>query len=869
VSRDDRTATRLSPAHVVVLDRSGIRLPGRMGEVGVALDLDGLEVLCALAAGGAPGEAAAPLVDALRSAGFLADPSAAGAGDEGPTRRIADIDLTGGDAAVPTTAELAEGQLEVLVPLVLRTVADGFELHDHDGAVRCHLTPLELAALEGLRHASPRDLAIKSHRAAVGDRAMKATAFDALVQRMWRLGLVRRPPDNVGADPASQNRKRFQSLFKLAADVAAQVAEHEVAERDRRARTGVARTRVVPVGFESNYPPLALGLLVSYAMAHDDGRLNEHYHFPPAWILDEAKLDALSDEPGVFLVSNYLWSHERCLRACERIKELSPHSVIIHGGPDTPKYRADVEEYFALHPSVDVTVRGEGEVTTVELLERLIGVVGNGPPDLSVLDGVAGISYRRGDGVVHMPDRERLSDLDSIPSPFLTGLFDAWRDVPGSQVILETNRGCPYGCTFCDWGSSTASRVRKFSMERVFAELEWCAQNHIEGISVADANFGIWARDVEIAQKVADLKAAHGAPTAFGMSFAKNTVKHLQHIITIFREAGILGLGVLALQSMDTDTLEVVQRSNIKLEKYELLADQFRQEGLALLIELIMGLPGATVTSFQNDLQACIDRDVSTRINVAELLVNSPMNEPSYRAHYAIETDHPVLDPTHNSLVVATSTYTRQEYDEMDRLRMAYTLCEDFGVLRQISRYVRQEAGVPEVELYERIRRQARAHPDRWPLLELVTERVPQYMGPPVSWGLAMAELRRFLVDELGVADDSALEVALAVQHAVLPSSDRTFPVTLELAHDYVSWWSAVREQKRAGNHDWGASVPPLRDHGPGVLTVDDPVGLVTARIGHPFQLHSLGLNWELRSPVTLGLSDNDIEVVEAALEGA
>ena len=47
------------------------------------------------------------------------------------------------------------------------------------------------------------------------------------------------------------------------------------------------------------------------------------------------------------------------------------------------------------------------------------------------------------------------------------------------MAILETNRGCPYGCTFCDWGSATLSRIRKFDLDRVFAELEWCAQHEV------------------------------------------------------------------------------------------------------------------------------------------------------------------------------------------------------------------------------------------------------------------------------------------------------------------------------------------------------------------------------------------------------
>ena len=82
------------------------------------------------------------------------------------------------------------------------------------------------------------------------------------------------------------------------------------------------------------------------------------------------------------------------------------------------------------------------------------------------------------------------------------------------MAILETNRGCPYGCTFCDWGSATQSRIRKFDLDRVFAELEWCATHKVHQVFLADANFGIFERDVEIAEKVAELKLEHGYPRA-------------------------------------------------------------------------------------------------------------------------------------------------------------------------------------------------------------------------------------------------------------------------------------------------------------------------------------------------------------------
>ena len=209
-------------------------------------------------------------------------------------------------------------------------------------------------------------------------------------------------------------------------------------------------------------------------------------------------------------------------------------------------------------------------------------------------------------------------------------------------MILETNRGCPYGCTFCDWGSATASKIRKFDLDRVLAELEWTAKAKTAAISIADANFGLFPRDVDIARKAAALKKETGYPRGFGGNYAKNTVTHMRQIIDVLAEGNILSLGTLSLQSMDENTLDVINRANIKTEKYDALAVEMRNSDLALTAELMMGLPGSTLHSFREDLQQCIDRELPARVNMTTLLVNSPMNDPEYIKKHEIKTDKPI-----------------------------------------------------------------------------------------------------------------------------------------------------------------------------------------------------------------------------------
>ena len=265
------------------------------------------------------------------------------------------------------------------------------------------------------------------------------------------------------------------------------------------------------------------------------------------------------------------------------------------------------------------------------------------------------------------------------------------------------------------------------------------------------------------------------------MSYAKNTVKHLQHIIETMANAGIVTQGILSLQTMDEDTLDAVHRSNIKTEKYDALANEMRRADLPLFVDLMLGLPGQTVESFTRDLQQCIDREVQVRIPQTTLLVNSPMNEPDYRTEYQIE-----VAPADRARAGRRSWCRRRRSrvrstSRCSAQRRVFLLFENFSVMRQISRFVRQETGTRETDLYEQMRRKSRRNPDRWPLIRILTSLVPHTMEPPVSWGLVLAEVRRFLVEEIGVAETSALDTAVRVQLGLLPSHDRLLPESLEL----------------------------------------------------------------------------------------
>jgi hypothetical protein len=227
------------------------------------------------------------------------------------------------------------------------------------------------------------------------------------------------------------------------------------------------------------------------------------------------------------------------------------------------------------------------------------------------------------------------------------------------------------------------------------------------------------------------------------------------------------------------------------------------------------------------------------------------MNDPAYRDEHAIQTATPItgkISAISDLTVVSTATLTRAEFDEMQRLRTFYLLGENFGLLRQIVRFVRHETGMREVDLYEALRLAATEEPWRWPALAWLTETAPVFMAVPVSWQLLMDEVRTYLVEQLGMPDDSALASALAAQHALLPAPGRTFPVTVELAHDVGAWHEQAMEAKASGE-DWTEVVPRLGTFGPAPFTVDDPDHISDHATGYFLEASWLDM-WELESPV-------------------
>ncbi|HEV7427827.1 MAG TPA: radical SAM protein [Thermoanaerobaculia bacterium] len=378
--------------------------------------------------------------------------------------------------------------------------------------------------------------------------------------------------------------------------------------------------------------PYPVGLLQAYVQryASDPARYTfavpVHRRMPVEEAVDKL---AGSDVAGF---STYVWNIRLSLAIARRLKERSPDTLTVFGGPQVPDH---AEAFLREHPYVDVAVHGEGERVFLGILDRAES------RDWSTADSISYID-RNGAFVQH-PRAGRIDQLDSIPSPYLTGVFDALIEANPDSIwyaVMETNRGCPFACTFCDWGSAVNTRVRQFGLDRVRDEIEWMASRQVEYVFCCDANFGMFPRDVEIADYVGRTKDSTGYPVVFATQATKNATERSYAVQSKMARDGVQGAVTISYQSMDPHTLDLVKRQNISIESFTDLQARYVTAGVPTYTDMILGLPGETYDSYTRGLESVIAAGQHERIAFYDcaLLPNAALASPESRRQHGIET---------------------------------------------------------------------------------------------------------------------------------------------------------------------------------------------------------------------------------------
>jgi hypothetical protein len=330
--------------------------------------------------------------------------------------------------------------------------------------------------------------------------------------------------------------------------------------------------------------------------------------------------------------------------------------LIVFGGPQVPD-RA--EAFLRDNPFIDLACHGEGEAVFLQILEASAR---------RSWGGIGSISYVRDGQFINHPRASRIGKLDEMPSPYLEGVFVPLMEANPDErwlALWETNRGCPFSCTFCDWGSATAAKVYQFDLRRLFREVEWFAEHQIEFVFCCDANFGMLARDLDLVEYVAQVKKDRGYPHALSVQNTKNATEKAYKVQKLLAEAGLNKGVTISLQSVHAPTLQAIRRQNISSESFEELQRRFTRDGVETYSDMILGLPGETYDSFADGVAHVIANGQHNRIqfNNLSILPNAEMGDPEYQERYGLATVQSRIINIHGSLLTPEDEI--QEYQEL------------------------------------------------------------------------------------------------------------------------------------------------------------------------------------------------------------
>ncbi len=359
--------------------------------------------------------------------------------------------------------------------------------------------------------------------------------------------------------------------------------------------------------------PLNIGFIAAYAEKifgkQIDLRLFKY--------VDDLEQAIQENPPDILGLSNYPWNFSLGLEFFRMVRAVSPQTICVMGGPNIPLEDDDRNRFIKRNPLIDFYSYLEGEEAFSNLVARAMETGLDREKMKST--PIDGFIHRISDTEVMkgtMLTRRR--NLDEIPSPYLTGHMDKFFDGKFSPMI-ETNRGCPFSCSFCHEGNQLISKVNHFSIERVKAELDYIAAAVrrapilISHLMFADPNFAMYERDFEIVEHIERIQQKQNWPRSIFASTGKNKKERIAKALRKLNGSMSMWMSV---QSMDPVVLKEIQRENISTSQMLALASVYQELGLPTFSELILGLPGDSYERHMNSISQVLDAG----INVVELI---------------------------------------------------------------------------------------------------------------------------------------------------------------------------------------------------------------------------------------------------------
>lgn len=402
--------------------------------------------------------------------------------------------------------------------------------------------------------------------------------------------------------------------------------------------------------------PLNIGYVASYVK--HQMKIEKNLDVEVKLFKDADKLlDAIDKKPpDVVALGFYVWNEKLNTYAFDYVKKNYPKILTVGGGPRFTNINANLEGakiFFNDVKNCDLFVVNQGEkgffnaIKKYEELNKSIeDLTSDVIPGSLVNNRIKNnIKIKNCDKHDHLVGENigALDDLNSIPSPYLTGLLDEFFE-DRWMPVLETNRSCPYRCTFCAWGIGT-TKLLKFDEERVLKEIDYISERckKTTTILVADANFGILERDAIFAKRMYENHLKHKFPMNVAVQWNKTRPDRILKAAKEFHDIAPVGA---SMQSLNEEVLSAVKRKNLTFEQILKMNDSLKELGIAenKWTELIIGLPNETKESHLMANKKLIDVGFEIKGYFLHLLPGTEMDAKDYRDKYFKKTFYRLFD---------------------------------------------------------------------------------------------------------------------------------------------------------------------------------------------------------------------------------
>ena len=340
------------------------------------------------------------------------------------------------------------------------------------------------------------------------------------------------------------------------------------------------------MAYNADFQPRSESIRVSYLAGVGFNTYINNLKELSGSIWKEIELTIAEYNPTVVGISAKSQNFKSALNVAKLVKQINEQTIVIMGGPHPSMIGADLLN----HPEIDIGVIGEGEATITELLNAIDAQ--------KKFDDIQGIIYRRNGQVIKNPQRDLITNLDSLcfPHEYAPEILKDYNKYPITAFCnIFTIRGCPYNCFFCGSRNIWSRRVRFRSPENVVEEIKSLQKIGLKFIHFDDDTFGVSTKHIN---DLCNALKQHCPGLKWSCEIPVQLVN--EQNISLMKSAGCSTIQV-GIESGNNEILSII-RKNITIEEALDACELINKHGIELYVFFIIGFPQDTESTLRDTI---------------------------------------------------------------------------------------------------------------------------------------------------------------------------------------------------------------------------------------------------------------------------